>query len=93
MSEPQPQWIDAAQVQALIDQQLQALQSRHEEEIQSLREEMDAKVSAAAQSAVAQLVQTFVPDHAGGPGTTIAETWSQYEQAQQHAAREAASHP
>lgn len=83
--QPPTQWIDAAQVQAMIDSQIAALSEQHEKDMSSLQAQLDNE-----RNARATLVQTLVPENAGGPGTEIRETWSAAEQAAEHAKREAA---
>jgi len=60
--------ITAAQAQAMIDQALARQAEAHNEAIRQMA------------SSLRGSVVTFVPYHAGGPGTEIAETWSQWEQ-------------
>jgi len=83
MSNP-PQWLSAEQVQAMIDEQITQLREQHSEEVSTLRAELTA-----AQQAASAAVVTTVPADAGGIGTAIHDTWSQYEQEQQYAKHEA----
>jgi thioredoxin-like negative regulator of GroEL len=71
--------ISAEQAQAMIDQALARQAEAHNSAMQALAESMRGTVA------------TFVPRNAGGPGTEISETWSQYEQTQAHAADAAAT--
>ena len=48
-------------------------------EVQRLRDDV-ARLEASLLASQAGRVQTTVPEHGGGPGTEISETWSQYEQ-------------
>ncbi len=68
-------------VQAMIDEQLASVREEHAQEIAGIQVQLDEARKAAAGAPV-----TFVPAHAGGPGTEIAETWSAWEQAQSYAA-------
>lgn len=70
--------ITVAQAQAMIDEALARQAVSHQESIKALAASMRGSVV------------TFVPHNAGGPGTEIAETWSAWDQAQAHAADEAA---
>lgn len=45
---------------------------------------------AALQRMLSGTVPTSVPEHSGGPGTEVAETWSYFDQLQAKAAAEAA---
>ncbi len=71
-------------VQAMIDEQLASMRAEHAQEIAGIQVQLDEARKAAAGAPV-----TFVPEHAGGPGTEIAETWSAWEQSLAHAAAEA----
>lgn len=70
--------MNAAQVQALIDEALARQAEAHNTAIQALGASLRGSVA------------TFVPEHSGGPGTEIAETWSYAEQQRAKAAAEAA---
>src|SRR5260221_10365029 len=72
-------------VQAMIDEQLASVRAEHAQEIAGIQVQLDEARKAAAGAPV-----TFVPEHAGGPGTEIAETWSAWEQSLAYAAAEAA---
>lgn len=80
MTFPEPQGFTAAdiqrQVEAAVEAALSARDEQHKAEMDSLRAAL-----------VGPGVVTFVPEHAGGPGTEIKPTWSL---AEQEAARAAA---
>lgn len=59
--------------------------AQHDAEIKALRDQVSG-----LQSMLSSNVVTGIAEHAGGPGTEIAETWSQYEQTKARAAAEAA---
>src|SRR5258708_38967644 len=69
----------------MIDEKLASVRAEHAQEIAGIQVQLDEARKAAAGAPV-----TFVPEHAGGPGTEIAETWSAWEQSLAHAAAEAA---
>lgn len=56
-----------AQMQADFDARMLAMEERHSAEMASVRKQ-------------ATPVNHNVPEHAGGPGTSIRDTWSQWEQ-------------
>ena len=66
-------WTD--EVQRMIDSALEKERESHAAELA----ERDARIDA-LQKVNAGLITTLIPEHAGGPGNEIAETWSQYEQ-------------
>jgi hypothetical protein len=70
--------ITVEQAQAMIDQALARQAEAHNDAIKALGASMRGSVV------------TFVAHNAGGPGTEIADTWSAWDQAQAHAADEAA---
>lgn len=70
--------ISADQVQALIDSALAKQAEAHNAHLQALAASMRGSVA------------SMVPEHSGGDGTEIAETWSQWEQERAYAAAEAA---
>lgn len=66
-------YANSDEVQRAINEALTRQQSQYEAHIAGIRAEMDTLRGAGVSEAT-------VPEHAGGPGTEIAETWSQYEQ-------------
>jgi hypothetical protein len=82
-SAPADVMMTAEQVQALIDQTVARSEAKYEAQISQLQTDL-----ASAQAAHAALITTKVPEHAGGPGTEIAETWSMAEQAASFLAKE-----
>lgn len=69
--------LSASQVQAIVDEALSRQAEAHNAAMQAL--------SASMRGSVASLI----PEHSGGAGTEVADTWSQYEQELSHAASEA----
>lgn len=57
-----------ADVQAMIDEALTKSEEKHTEELDALRQSLTNTPSSA------------VPDHGGGVGTKIHDTWSMFEQ-------------
>jgi hypothetical protein len=74
-------------VQRQIDAALAQQRQQNQEQLQQLRDEHAAQVDSLIASINAGPPIAAVPEHAGGPGTQIAATWSLAEQT---AAREAA---
>jgi len=56
------------QIEAAVEARLAIIQEQHRTEMEALRQ------------SIAGTVVTFVPTHAGGPGTEIRPTWSLAEQ-------------
>jgi hypothetical protein len=70
--------ITADQVQGIVNEALARQTEAHQQELQTLMASLRGSVV------------TYIPEHAGGPGTEIAATWSQYEQTKAQQAAEAA---
>jgi hypothetical protein len=75
-----PTTLTIEQVEALLNSRLNAIQTSHDAEMKNLQAALDA-----AHRSMSGTIPALVPLHAGGPGTEIAETWSAYEQAREHA--------
>lgn len=73
---PTQEQIDA-QIQRAIDTALAQQAEVHNKQLEALSASLRGQV------------QTYVPHNAGGVGTEIHDTWSQWEQEQAHAADEA----
>lgn len=69
-----PGSISAEQAQAMIDQALARQAEAHNAALQQLADSLRGQVI------------SLIPHNGGGPGTVIAETWSQAEQTAAHAA-------
>lgn len=67
-AQAQPTYYTADQVEALINSRLADLAEGHNQQLRQLADSLRGQVI------------TFIPDHAGGVGNEIAETWSQAEQ-------------
>lgn len=65
--------LSAAQVQAIVNEALAQQAEAHNKTLQALAASMRGSVA------------SLVPEHSGGPGTEISETWSQWEQEQARA--------
>ena len=65
------------QVQGLINAALAEQAEAHNASLQALAASMRGSVA------------SLIPEHSGGVGTAVAETWSQYEQEQAYKAAEA----
>jgi C4-dicarboxylate transporter len=76
--------ISADQVHVIVQEALDRQAATHQEQLQQLMASMRGNVV------------TFIPEHAGGIGMDVAETWSQYDQHRAYLAaeaeREAATH-
>jgi hypothetical protein len=72
-----PGSVDADSIQRMIDERIAAVESRYDKKIKAL-EKRHADEMRAARGVPP--VDSAVPTHAGGPGDTIAQTWSQYHQ-------------
>jgi predicted house-cleaning NTP pyrophosphatase (Maf/HAM1 superfamily) len=70
--------LTAAQVQAIVDEALARQAETYNTQIEQLAASMRGNII------------TFIPKHAGGHNTSIAETWSQLDQQRAYAADEAA---
>lgn len=70
--------IEAA-VKQMVATQLETERARHDEEMAKLKAELE---SAKSEVVIAKgaAPMTLVPEHAGGPGTEVAPTWSLAEQ-------------
>lgn len=85
MTDGSPQYVSLDDVQKLVDAQLAKVRQEHEDALASQKAESDARIDAlqgaleAAQKAGQP--STNVVQHGGGPGTEIAETWGQADQA------------
>jgi hypothetical protein len=64
--------------QADIDRQLDAIKQDFEARLAAMESRHQEELAAARSQAMPVLHN--VPEHAGGPGTVIRNTWSQYEQ-------------
>lgn len=73
---PTQEQIDA-QINDAINRALEQQNAKHQEEMDRLLASMRGSVI------------TLVPDHSAGPGTEVAETWSQFEQEQSRAEAQA----
>ena len=68
-------------VSKAVAAQLEARDEAHKAQIQQMQDRLDAALSAMANRGIT----TLIPAHSGGPGLTIADTWSQWEQELAHA--------
>lgn len=85
-----PEFLSAAQTQSLVDEAVAAATARFESALadqQAAHETATANLQKQLEAARAVAPVSVIPEHGGGPGLDIEETWSY---AQQTAAREAA---
>lgn len=96
--QPAPQFVSAEQVQAVVNAAvaaaLGAMQERTDNALAQIRQDHDSEIAAlnaALQAARSATPIALVPEHGGGLGTEIHETWSYAEQLAARAEAEAAA--
>jgi hypothetical protein len=105
MAENETQWLSAEQAQEMVSQAVNSALEQHSvnssasvtsEQIQeqiskalATQDEKHAKEIARLMESIRGNVLTFIAEHGGGPGTEIADTWSQFEQHRAYLADEA----
>jgi len=73
--QPQQQGFSQADIQAIVDERLNAQKQAHDAEVSSLRAEVQSMRDAARGPG-----GDVIPNNGGGIGITIADTWGQYDQ-------------
>lgn len=85
---PQHSYQIPPELQAVINDALAAQRAEFEAQMKAQQDQITL-----LSSALSGVFVTVTPEHAGGPGTETAATWSQWEQERSYAAKEALHAP